>query len=282
MKYYMVSQAIVIGIAVGVFFAGLGVGYAVLQSTVPTMPMMSSQQIQQMMNDPQLMNQWHQQMANNPQAMNQWMNTMMQDPQLMNQWMGTMMNDPQMMQQMHSMMMNDPQHMNQMMQPMMDTMMSDPQLQQQMMNQMMQHQGMMDTMMNNQQMMNMMMDQGMMGSNMMGQHMMGNMMGSTVTEQNDVLTIINNIEKILDQVSANYSNGNQDTAFSLATNAYLENYEYIESAIAQKDKPLMEKIELMMRIDLRSMIKNGDSIENVDMKINSIKSELNKVKPLFQ
>ena len=266
----MVSQIIVIGIAVGMFFAGLGVGYAVLQSTVPANPMMmTSQQMQQMMKDPQLMNQWHQQMANDPQAMNPWMNTMM--------------NDPQMMQQMHNMMINDPQHMSQMMQPMMNTMMNDPQLQQQMMNQMMQHQGMMNTMMSNQDMMNMMMgsnmmDSGMMGGNMMmGQHMMG----STVTEQDDVLLIISNIESILDQVSANYRNGNHDAAFSLATNAYLENYEYIESAIAKKDRPLMEKIELMMRVDLRSMIKNGDSVEKVDMKINSIKTELNKVKSLF-
>lgn len=231
----MVSQSIMIGIAIGVFFAGLGVGYAVLQSTVPATPMMTSQQMQQMMND--------------PQATNQWMNTMMQDPQLMNQWMGTMMNDPQ--------------------------------LQQQMMNMMMQNQGMMNTMMSNQQMMNMM-DSQMMNQGMMGGNMMGQMMGSTVTQQDDVLSIITNIEKILDQISTNYENGNQNIAFSLATNAYLENYEYIEGAIAQKDRPLMEKIELMMRVDLRSMIKNGDSVEKVNMKIDSIKRELNNVKPLFQ
>lgn len=256
-----------IGIAIGVFFAGLGVGYAVLQSTVPATPMMTSQQMQQMMND--------------PQATNQWMNTMMQDPQLMNQWMGTMMNDPQAMQQMHYMMMSNPQHLSQMMQPMMNTMMNDPQLQQQMMNMMMQNQGMMNTMMSNQQMMNMM-DSQMMNQGMMGGNMMGQMMGSTVTQQDDVLSIITNIEKILDQISTNYENGNQNIAFSLATNAYLENYEYIEGAIAQKDRPLMEKIELMMRVDLRSMIKNGDSVEKVNMKIDSIKRELNNVKPLFQ
>ena len=72
------------------------------------------------------------------------------------------------------------------------------------------------------------------------------------------------------------------TALSLATNAYLENYEYIEGAIAQKDRSQMEKIEIMMRVDLRSMINNGDTSDNVDAKINSIKSELGKVKTLFQ
>ncbi|QDI89216.1 hypothetical protein Nisw_06610 [Candidatus Nitrosopumilus sp. SW] len=137
----MVSQGILIGIAVGVFFAGIGIGYAALQPT--TTPMMNSQQ-------------------------------MMNDPQQMNQWMTTMMNDPQAMQQMHDMMMSDPQHMNQMMGPMMTTMMNDPELQQQMMNHMMNNQAMMDYMMTNQDMMNMMM-----GSNMMmGGHMMGSGMMS--------------------------------------------------------------------------------------------------------
>ncbi|MBT8173070.1 MAG: hypothetical protein HKO48_05060 [Nitrosopumilus sp.] len=154
----MVSQGILIGVAVGVFFAGLGIGYAALQSTTPTMPMM---------NDPQSMQQ------------------MMNDPQQMNQWMNTMMNDPQSMQQMHDMMMSNSQHMNQMMGPMMDTMMNDPQMQQQMMNQMMNHQGMMDYMMTNQDMMNMMMGSNMMGGMMMdGNMMMGNhMMGSEMMNQ---------------------------------------------------------------------------------------------------
>ena len=54
----MVSQCILIGVAVGVFFAGLGIGYVALQSSAPTSPMMmNSQQMQQMMNDPQQMNQ---------------------------------------------------------------------------------------------------------------------------------------------------------------------------------------------------------------------------------
>ncbi len=156
----MVSQGILIGVAVGVFFAGLGVGYAVLQSSIPTTPMMMNSQ--QMMNDPQTMNQWHQQMMQNPDAMNQ--------------WMGTMMNDPQLMQQMHDMMMSNPQHMNQMMGPMMDTMMNDPQMQQQMVNHMMNDQGMM----------NMMMGSGMMmdGNMMMGNNMMDNQ--QLLDNQNDV------------------------------------------------------------------------------------------------
>lgn len=43
----------------------------------------------------------------------------------------------------------------------------------------------------------------------------------------------------------------------------------------------MQKIELMMRVDLRSMIQNGESADDVDAKIDSIKTELAKVKKLF-
>jgi len=82
----MTKNVLVIGVAIGVFFAGLGVGYAVFQVNQPNFANMNPQQMQQMMNNPQMMSQWHQTMMNNPQVMNNWMNTMMQNPNMMNQW----------------------------------------------------------------------------------------------------------------------------------------------------------------------------------------------------
>jgi hypothetical protein len=77
----MVNQAIWIGLVIGVFFAGLGIGYAVFPSSAPVSPMMmTSQQMQQMMNDPNQMTQWHQTMMNDPQVMDRWMDTIMTDP----------------------------------------------------------------------------------------------------------------------------------------------------------------------------------------------------------
>jgi len=279
----MSSKALLIAITVGVFFVGLGVGYAVLQSSAPVSPMMNQQQMQQMMDNPQTMNQWHQQMMQNPQAMNQWMNTMMDNPQSMNMWMNSMMNNQQAMQSWNQYMMNNPDMMNQWMGHMMDNqqmmqyMMNNPQFQQTWMAPWLSNGTNWNHMMNA-GWMNQNMDYGMMGSGMMSGHMM---MGNPITKQSDILDTINNIEKILDDVSTNYRNGDNDTALSLATSAYLENYEYIEGAIAQKDSQLMGKIELMLRVDLRSMIKNGDAADNIDMKIDSIKSELTKVKSIF-
>ncbi len=124
----MVSQSVWIGITIGVFFAGLLIGYATLQSSATTMSMMNSQQMQQMMNDPQFMSQWQQQMIQNPQQMQQWMSspehvkqmeTMMQEnhdfmtqmmqvmidnQELRLQMMGHMTENPEMMEQMQNIM----------------------------------------------------------------------------------------------------------------------------------------------------------------------------------
>jgi len=108
-----------------------------------------------------------------------------------------------------------------------------------------------------------------------------NMMETQITKQNDIITTINKIESILDQVSSNYRSGDIDTAFTQATSAYLENYEHIENAIASKNLKQMEKIELLLRVDLRNLIQNNESYENVEAKINSIKTELSSVKKLF-
>ncbi len=257
---YMATKAIWLGITAGVFFAGLGTGYAVFVSPNITM---TPQQMQQMMNNPTMMEQWHQ----------------------------IMMNDPTHMQQMHQMMSDNPQHMQKMVQMMgpgmMNVMMNDPQLRQQMYDAMLGHQQFMSEMMNNAQFQQRWM--GSMGSNMMNQDMMGQgmgpmggMMGSPITNDGDVLKTIVNIEDLLDQVSSAYGDGDAKKALSLATTAYLENYEYIEGKLASYDPQLMEKVELMLRKDLRQMINSGDSTNDIDAHITAIKKELEKAKQFFQ
>ena len=154
----MVSQYVVIGVAVGVFLAGIGIGYGVLQgSTNSNFMNMSPQQMQQMMNDPQSMTQMHGMMMGN----NQHMNTMMSP------MMDTMMNDPQMQQQMMTNMMGN----------------------QGMMNSMMNNQDMMNMMGNNMMMDgNMMMGGHMMGSGMMNQGMMSSQSSQTIPTNEDPQT----------------------------------------------------------------------------------------------
>ncbi|MDG7049821.1 MAG: hypothetical protein JRZ94_01300 [Nitrososphaerota archaeon] len=250
----MASQAIWIGIAAGVFFAGLGIGYAVFQSSPSSITLESRQQMMaQMMSD--------------PATMNDWMNQMMANPQAMQKMHDTMMNNPDHMKQMHDMMMNNPQHMQQMM----GQMMMDPATMQQI------HQMMFQDPQHMQQMMGMMnmtdMNPGMMGQGMM--------MGTPIIKQSDVLKTIDKIEELLDQVSMQYGEGDSVGALSTATEAYLENYEYIEGAIASKDPDQMEKVELMLRRDLRHAINTDQPVEEINSTIDSIKKELSNIRDLF-
>ena len=294
----MVNQYVWVGIAIGVFIAGLGIGFAINQYTVT--PGMMAQNMQQMMQNPtqrqQVMNQWMQ----NPQMMSDWMNNMMSNPQTMQQMHDMMMNDPTHMQKMHEMMTNNPQHMQTMASMMgsgmMNYMINNTQLSQQVMGAMMQNHQFMQGMMTNSQFqqnwmgpwlnnntdwrdtMGSYMNQGMMSSDM-GHNMM---MGIPITKNSDVVSTVKNIESLLVQISSKYKSGDKDAAFALANTAYLENYEYIEGKIASKDRQLMEKTELMLRVDLRNLIKNGSPQTDIDSKIDSIKDELAKIKSLFK
>lgn len=71
------------------FFAGLGAGWAIFQST--TSPNMTPQQMQKMMADPNFNQQMMSQFRNNPQMMQNWHNQMMNDPQIRQQMMNMMM-----------------------------------------------------------------------------------------------------------------------------------------------------------------------------------------------
>jgi hypothetical protein len=107
----LVNQKIWIGIAIGVFFAGLGIGYGILQSTNTTNSMMMNDQqhMQKMMSDPQTMQQFHSMMMNDQQHMQK----MMSDPQHIQKMVEMMRGNPQTMNSLMNSMMSDPQFMTQ-------------------------------------------------------------------------------------------------------------------------------------------------------------------------
>lgn len=149
----MVNQYIWIGITIGVFIAGLGIGASIFTSdTDPTTNMIQNRQM------------FNQMMSQNPQSMG-WM---MEDPKLREQMFEQMNQNPSYMR---NWMVNDPEHLNQMsqimredhqfMSNMMATMMNDPELRIQMIGHMSENQEAFQQMMS------------MMGSG----NMMGNMSG---------------------------------------------------------------------------------------------------------
>ena len=101
----MVNQNIWIAIAVGVFVAGIGIGYGIFSSSqVMPSPMMGSS-MNSLMNNPQAM----QQMMQDPDFRNEWANLMIQETEHMNQ----MMQDTDFRTEVMEFMIQDTDHMNQ-------------------------------------------------------------------------------------------------------------------------------------------------------------------------
>jgi hypothetical protein len=101
-------------------------------------------------------------------------------------------------------------------------------------------------------------------------------------EDQDPVTIINNIKSLLTQLIAEYRSQNYQGAESIAIEAYLENYEFIEAPIAQHDQQLMEQTEVMLREELRQMITDRVPIEQVEQHIAMINANLDRATELLQ
>lgn len=94
-------------------------------------------------------------------------------------------------------------------------------------------------------------------------------------------TLISNIRNLLDQVVTAYGNQNYSQAESLATEAYLENYEYIEAPLADLDNSLTDNIEVMLREDLRQQIQDGVPLQEIQQQIDTINNNLSTAENLL-
>lgn len=100
--------------------------------------------------------------------------------------------------------------------------------------------------------------------------------------EQDRIAIINNIKSLLtQQLLPAYSSQDYEGAESIAIEAYLENYEKIEAPLAEHDRPLMEQTEIMLREDLRQMIMDRVSAEELEQEVNLINANLDKAAELF-
>jgi hypothetical protein len=101
-------------------------------------------------------------------------------------------------------------------------------------------------------------------------------------EEQDPIAIISNIKSLLNQLIAAYGSQDYQGAESIAIEAYLENYEFIEAPIAQRDQQLMEQTEVMLREELRQMIMGRVPIEQVEQHIAMINANLDRATELLQ
>lgn len=99
-------------------------------------------------------------------------------------------------------------------------------------------------------------------------------LGIEGSEELDGWGYIDHITELLDEALEQYSAGNTAEARALAIEAYLDNYEFIEADIAEEDRPLMEKIEIDMRVELVQMIDAGAPASEVEAHVEQIKTDL--------
>jgi hypothetical protein len=100
-------------------------------------------------------------------------------------------------------------------------------------------------------------------------------------EEQDPIAIINNIKSMLTQLIAAYGSQDYQGAESIAIEAYLENYEFIEAPIAQRDQQLMEQTEIMLREELRQMITDRVPIEQIEQHVTMINANLDRAAELL-
>jgi hypothetical protein len=100
-------------------------------------------------------------------------------------------------------------------------------------------------------------------------------------EEQDHIAIINNIKSLLTQLIAAYESQDYQGAESIATEAYLDNYEYIEIPLAQRDQQLMEQTEIMLREELRQMITDRVPTEQIEQHVTMINANLDRAAELL-
>jgi len=73
-----------------------------------------------------------------------------------------------------------------------------------------------------------------------------------------------------------HTKGNYTGAEELATTAYLDNHECVEAPLAEKDKPLMQTTEIMIREELMKMIPDQVPLEELQVQVDGINENLDR------
>jgi hypothetical protein len=93
--------------------------------------------------------------------------------------------------------------------------------------------------------------------------------------------IITEIRSLLNQTVAAYQQQNYAEAEALATTSYLDNFEFIEAPLAEKDEALMVNTEVMLREQLRQLIQNQVPVEQLQQHIEKINDNLDRAEQLL-
>jgi hypothetical protein len=99
--------------------------------------------------------------------------------------------------------------------------------------------------------------------------------------ENESGEIISEIRNLLNQTIQAYQQQNYAEAESLATTAYIDNFEFIEAPLEEKDETLMENTETMLREQLRQLIQNRVPAEQLQQHLDKINDNLDRAEQLL-
>jgi hypothetical protein len=95
-------------------------------------------------------------------------------------------------------------------------------------------------------------------------------------EERKPVDIITEIRSLLNQTIIEYQNSNFSGSSALVEEAYLENYEFVEAPLAEQNETLMEETEVMLREQLRDLVKSEDVEADVQTLVEKINSNLDQ------
>lgn len=94
-------------------------------------------------------------------------------------------------------------------------------------------------------------------------------------------TYFANIDRLLAAAKSHYAGGMADDAEEALINAYLENFEYLEGPLGQKDKALETRLEKTLREDLRALLKSKPSAQKFSAAVDAALADLKKARALL-
>ncbi|UBV44482.1 hypothetical protein LAJ19_16995 (plasmid) [Deinococcus taeanensis] len=89
------------------------------------------------------------------------------------------------------------------------------------------------------------------------------------------------IDRLLAAAKSHYAGGMGGAAEEALIDAYLENFEYLEGPLGQKDKVLETKLEKTLREDLRALLKSKPSAQKFNAAVDAALADLKKARALL-
>jgi hypothetical protein len=93
---------------------------------------------------------------------------------------------------------------------------------------------------------------------------------------------IGEIKTLLATAVDQVRSGDAEAAETTVGDAYLEHFESVEDPLGERDHDLMEELEEAISTDLRNDIKDGQSADAIEAKVDEIEADLDKAVELLQ